>query len=119
MTGTRSLPAIGDFDPVASTSHSLQGQRIEKRFESLIDLRTVLALHLKTPVKATSGLQRSFSSFALGAYQFCDTDAEVVVHDQNFAASNDAIVDINGNGVAGERVEGDDAAIAKLKYILQ
>ena len=41
-------------------------------------------------------------------------DAEVVVHDQDFASSDQPSVDVDIDGIAGELVERDDATTPKL-----
>ena len=43
-----------------------------------------------------------------------DSDAKIVVHHQNFAARDEASVDINVDRVAGEFVQSDDTSAAKL-----
>ena len=53
-----------------------------------------------------------------GGDNLVDADAEVVVEDQDFAAGDELVVDVDVDRIAGQFVELDDGAFGQFEHVL-
>src|SRR6056297_440683 len=75
-------------------------------------IRTLVRTWLK------AGTNEVFANI-LGSHQFGDANAKIVVHDEDFATSNQLSVGENVNGIAGQFVQRHDTPFAKPQNFLQ